>query len=229
MAKWWDRTKTGWALIGHAYLARDVGTTIGLWTALGVIASPLLVKIFTPLSLVDILIVATIGGVIAFFLAKRFAPKARHAHHLSQSVQVKPVASLKMEVIRAPINTERDTVLADALAYAVTARFDRKSLFENEAGAITQVGGALKKFEQYARDGKLHVWGKLEDWSVFDPIPPEYWSNHSVNFLDLLRGIANIERDGSPEPHYRDIRVSRAEIERLWPKGGSHKDDQSFC
>lgn len=225
MAKWWDRAKAGWALIGHAYLARDVGTTIGLWTALGAIASPLLVKIFTPLSLVDILIVAALGGVVAFLLAKRFAPKDRHVHHLSLNAQVKPVATLKMEVIRAPIDIERDTALADALAYVVTGRFERKSLFENEAGAISQLGDALKKFEQHARDGKLHVWGKLEDWSVFDPIPPEYWSTHNVEFLDLLRGEANIERDGSPDPHYRDIRVSRAEFGRVWPKVSSRRND----
>ena len=77
---------------------------------------------------------------------------------------------------------------------------------------------ALIEFQQAARDGKLHVWGKPQNWGVFDPILPDYWSNHSVHFLDLFKEEVDIEAGNSPLPHYKDLRVSRAEFEALWPR-----------
>ena len=113
---------------------------------------------------------------------------------------------------------ERDTLLGDAVAYMVTGKFDRNAAWENEVGAISGMGAALEEFHQAARDGKLHVWGMPKMWGVHDPIPADYWSSHSVNFMALFREQADVETDGSPEPHYHDIRVSRAEFEKLRPR-----------
>ena len=96
------------------------------------------------------------------------------------------------------ITPERDTRLGDALAYVVTGNFDRKAVWENEGGAISGMGDALKQFEKAARDGKVNVWGKRENWSVYDPIPADYWSTHGVDFLDLFRPETDVEAGRSP-------------------------------
>lgn len=127
-------------------------------------------------------------------------------------------AQALIEWPKAVLPVERDTKLGDALAYIVTGAFDRKAVWENEGGAISGLGEALKQFEQAARDGKVQVWGKQENWGVFDPIPAEYWSNHSVHFLDLFREETDIEYNRSPLPHYKGLRVSRAEFEKQWPR-----------
>lgn len=110
----------------------------------------------------------------------------------------------------------RDKSLREGLVYAVTRRWGDK-LWDAPAGRISSTGDELEKFHQLARDGKLHVWGKLNAWGVHDPIPAEYWSKHRVRFLSLFNAEADIERDGSPAPHYRDLMVSSADFEREWP------------
>lgn len=214
MGKAWDRAKAVWAAIGHIWLAKDIGTAIGLWTAIGVIAPPILLWLFTPASPFDLAAVAIIGGFIAFFLARHFAPKVLHHH--GTTIQLAELAA--DAVAGSPTIPDRDVSLGDAIAYVVIGKFDRTAVWEDEGGAISRMGDALKQFEQAARDGKVRAWGKLENWSVYDPIPADYWSNHSVHFLDLFRDQADVEHGFSPPPHYKDLQVSRTEFEKVWPR-----------
>ncbi len=78
----------------------------------------------------------------------------------------------------------------------------------------------LEGFHQKARDGALHVWGLTNPVGVYEPIEPEYWSNHYVDFLGLLReGHTRTKAINQVVLGriYSDIMVCRAEFEREWP------------
>ena len=214
----WEWFKKLWAVISNIWLAKDLAVWVLGPTLCVALIAPLAVWAFTPASPVDLLLVMIVGGVTTFALTAIFAPRL-HTHSATvQLAGVSATAAVGQLAPRSQQPFERDTSLGNALAYVVTGNFDRKAVWENESGAISAMGDALKQFEQYARDGKLHVWGKLDNWSVHDPIPAEYWSNHNVKFLDLFLEEANIEIGRSPLPHYKDLRVSKAEFETIWPQ-----------
>jgi hypothetical protein len=121
-----------------------------------------------------------------------------------------------------PITTkpvERDTQLADALAYAVTGKWDKDVLWESEGQPIAKVGVALKRFEQLACDGSLQVWGmRQRNLGPYVKIPSDYWETHHVHFMDLFREKARASSyvQADQEGEYFDIMVSGAQFQDAW-------------
>jgi hypothetical protein len=119
---------------------------------------------------------------------------------------------------------ERDVWLREAVFFAVHGRW----LGENERalgekGQTDRACDVADEMRQYARDGRLTVWGKEWRASTFDPIPQDYWVAHQIAFLSLLRerqedtATEKATFDGKG-PFYRELMVSRSQVEALWPQ-----------
>jgi hypothetical protein len=89
---------------------------------------------------------------------------------------------------------------------------------------------ALKTMHQNASDGELLVWGKrpmtvtgsaVRD-TLFKPIPKEEWDKHRVTYMDLINpDDPSLVHTSIDHMHLKDawceLRVSRAQVEELWP------------
>lgn len=113
---------------------------------------------------------------------------------------------------------ERDKPLGEALAYAGLGRWGGQ-FFDAVAHGIGEANVPLRKFEQLAYDGRLHVWGKGEQHrDLYEEIPREHWKNNHVEWFGLLRGKPRTEpRKQAGDPPYYDLMVSRAEFEQAMP------------
>lgn len=113
---------------------------------------------------------------------------------------------------------ERDKSLGEALAYTGLGRWGGR-FSDAAAQGIGAANLPLKKFEQLAYDGRLHVWGKSEQHrDLYEEIPRKHWKNNQVEWFDLLRGKPKTGPRGqtSDLPYY-DLMVSRAEFEAVMP------------
>jgi hypothetical protein len=78
----------------------------------------------------------------------------------------------------------------------------------------------LAEMRQLARDGALSIWGKVSPPSTYDLIPPEYWANHQIDFVSIMRDEPEMTKtekavfEGTG-PFYRNLMVSSAQIEAL--------------
>lgn len=113
---------------------------------------------------------------------------------------------------------ERDKPLGEALAYTGLGRWGGR-FSDAAAQGIGAANVPLKKFEQLAYDGRLHVWGKSEQHrDLYEEIPREHWKNNQVEWFDLLRGKPKTEPRGqTSDLPYFDLMVSRAEFEEALP------------
>ena len=116
---------------------------------------------------------------------------------------------------------ERDAWLQDAVCYAVHRRWlgaDEKA-FSTEA-EMGKAGSIADEMRQLAFDGKFKVWGKASFVGVYEPIPPEFWAHHQIDFMRLVGDEAQnvkTERTGRDYRIYRELMVSRAQTEAQWP------------
>jgi hypothetical protein len=137
-------------------------------------------------------------------------------HSAQAPTNIGPSRSRMMELLESGHNFGgRDSKLKEAITYAVTGVWD-DNLWDGSDGRISRANEALVKFEQLARDAKLQIWGKLHSFGVYNPIPAEYWENHTVQYLSLFKDDAVIENEGTPPPHYLDLMVSRIQFEHVW-------------
>lgn len=137
-----------------------------------------------------------------------------HVHHLERNAEGRATPSLNMAVTRAP---KRDATLAEALAYAELGDWGR-SFLDAAASAKNQANENLARFRQLAHDGTVTAWGKRSNNSVFELIPPAHWTDHNIEWFDLLRGTARTENVmHTPPSPFLEIMVCRAEFEREWP------------
>jgi hypothetical protein len=114
---------------------------------------------------------------------------------------------------------KRDVSLAEALAYAEFKEWGR-SFFDAASSANNGADEQLKKFHQLAYDGQLSVWGQREYSDLYQPIDPDHWSTHRIEWFELLRGKPKTEPMAKQQRDpYFNIMVSRAEFEREWPNG----------
>jgi hypothetical protein len=111
----------------------------------------------------------------------------------------------------------RDATLAEALAYAEFGEWGR-SFFDAAAKAKNQANEHLERFRQLAHDGAVTVWGKRRNNGIFQAVPRDHWTDHNIEWFDLLRGNARTENvmHKTPNP-FLEIMVSRAQFEKAWP------------
>ncbi len=167
--------------------------------------------------------------VVGFGLLLAFVPVV--AHRLSSDTEPHAPNDLRDVVTisasagtpREPLPAspaERDTGLAAALAYAVTGKWDKDSLWDTEGEPIKRVGVELKKFEQLACDGSLQVWGmRHQNLGPCIKIPSTYWESHHVHFTDLFRDKAGASAYAqiTQAREYFDLMVSSAQFQKFWP------------
>ena len=116
-----------------------------------------------------------------------------------------------------------DVWLKDAVFYAVRGRWltEAESAFTEE-GQFERASQVAQEVRQFARDGRLAIFGKEWENSTFDPISHDYWASNQISFLDMLRAdpadtrteTATFESKG---PIYKQLRANRAEFKSIWP------------
>ena len=107
------------------------------------------------------------------------------------------------------------------LFYIVHGRWlaeNEKALSED--GQISEAGNVLTEMRQLARDDALSIWGKASPPSTYDLIPSEYWANHQIDFLSIMRDEPEMKKTEKATfegtgPFYRNLMVSSAQIEAL--------------
>lgn len=138
----------------------------------------------------------------------------RNIHHKELTVPVSTAVSLDKVVTRAP---QRDATLAEGLAYAEFGDWGR-TFFDAAAKAANHANEQLERFRQLAHDGTVTVWGKRRENGIFETIPRDHWTDHNIEWFDLLRGNARTENvmHTTPNP-FLEIMVSRTQFEKEWP------------
>ena len=117
-----------------------------------------------------------------------------------------------------------DVWLRDATFYCVHRRWlgDLEEGFTADT-QYEEAAGLLKEIRQLARNGDITIWGKRWNNSTFDPIDPDYWEHHEVEYMELFKDKSEDVRTGSatPEgkdgPFYKALRVSKTQFEQRWP------------
>lgn len=144
---------------------------------------------------------------------------------LDQSVMrrdLKPVLDYYEEAVagvaepKEPIKVRRDTPLREALMFLVTGSWGLDPWSDGD-GSLSGLGDALVEFRQLARDGTFSVWGLESRHGVWGPVAKEYWADHRVDSLDVLREDRETPTKAdnlrSNAPLYVDLMVCRAEFE----------------
>jgi hypothetical protein len=160
----WKWAKKIWELWGNFLSAKELLLFILGPTLVAGLGSAFLAWLFAPASPIDLLVVALVFGLLAFLLARRFAPKLIRELHVLHTealpfteshthTLLKEASGAQSTLIRKPgPYGERDTGLIDALLYAMDRVWDSARPLEPEI--------PLMDFHQRARDGTIRVWGK---------------------------------------------------------------------
>jgi hypothetical protein len=132
--------------------------------------------------------------------------------------------------------TVRDRVLvgADALPHNIDARaalhyaanrtWDPRKGGNQDAGELQRVFDALALFDASATTGGLRVWGRRSAARPHILVEPAHWQDWHIDYTTLFAAagaaqIRTVPRDRMPSgtsPYY-DLRLNKAEVERLWP------------
>jgi len=120
----------------------------------------------------------------------------------------------------APAKIKRDTPLREALMYGATGQWGLNPMSDG-GSHLEALGAALRDFRQHAHDGEIAVWGRIDNYGVWTSIDREYWIDHYVDFLDVLKDKTNTKSYSkiSSEPLFRELMVSRHEFATNWRKG----------
>jgi hypothetical protein len=111
----------------------------------------------------------------------------------------------------------RDTSLSEALMYLATRRWGLDPLADG-GGHLNALGTALDDFRQRAHDGEVTVWGRAGNYGVWQRINPDYWIDHRVDLLDVLRAEVRSRaiNQMSQDPLFSALMVCRAEFAAAW-------------
>jgi hypothetical protein len=82
--------------------------------------------------------------------------------------------------------------------------------------------GAQTEFKRVAEHGFIHAIGRLEGRGQHVPIPEPYWLSATLNPFSLEnRDISETMpavRNPDGIPSYKNVKILRSEVERLWPR-----------
>lgn len=147
-----------------------------------------------------------------------------HIHHKEITALATGSSTVEKEFIRAP---QRDAPLTEGALYAVLGEWGLFGGIGHFASDKVQRSDGdrivdwLPEFEQKARDGALHVWGRPRQFesALQEPIDPNHWTTHTVDFLATVMGEPRSRPrvTMSAEGGYGDLMVSKAEFESEWP------------
>jgi hypothetical protein len=116
----------------------------------------------------------------------------------------------------------RDIGVSEAIAYVCFRKWGSK--FYDAAGS-NEVSGAKEydEFLQAVADDQIPIWGKKENYHVYEPVPHEYWFDNRIEWFDLLKDKPSTEvAIGSVRgERYLSLMTSRKAVEHFWPAIGS--------
>ncbi len=77
-----------------------------------------------------------------------------------------------------------------------------------------------EKVRQYLFDGKIPVWGKPKNSTLWKPIPKEFWENHAPDWFNFVQKEPSdlntlVFGFGDSEGEYRALRTNKASVEAL--------------
>lgn len=110
--------------------------------------------------------------------------------------------------------------MRDALAYWHFREWNRHF---GGIDRLVEYGSAADRFEAYAGNGVLEIWGRAGDNpnTFASPIPADAWKEQLIDRMSAFTEIANTEyRNVEPSYQYRrfyDLAVNWKEVEELFP------------
>jgi hypothetical protein len=118
-------------------------------------------------------------------------------------------------VNRVTLRVARDIGLSEAVAYLCFRQWGKSFL---DAAGSSEVDGAAEydHFLQAAADGAIQIWGRREPYSVYEPIPNDYWFKNRIEWFSLLKGNPESEssRHAFSGDRYLSLMTSRALVEQ---------------
>lgn len=127
----------------------------------------------------------------------------------------------------------RNVLLSEAIWRAHVGRWDDLPDYGNDDTARESFENTTAQVRQFARDGKLPVWGTKRRGSTFDPIPVSFWSTHDIQAGYAINPLVRDTFVYVTEPtevgqtrfartqDWSNFMTSRQVVEELWPGGPS--------
>jgi|GEM_PF-5627232 len=112
----------------------------------------------------------------------------------------------------------RNTTVSAAIGYAASRNWGTTTYDATISGA--EMAPIVRALEQASHDKELRIWGQRRREGPFELIEPDFWLSNQIEWFSLLRGDAHTEplNNATGRAVYEHLMVSRAEIERLWPR-----------
>lgn len=137
-------------------------------------------------------------------------------------------AWLRLQTILSPDKVKRvragkyrDVSLAEALGWAVYGEWGKPwhgtpitAALAAGLGIGADIYELLVEFRKRASNGNLTVWGKTSSTGVWKEIPASHWDDHELTLADTFGSITTGEHG------YRDLMLSRAQVEGEWRHEG---------
>lgn len=114
-----------------------------------------------------------------------------------------------------------DTTVGSALAYIRFGRWGRSFLDAAETNPTSLAELALNSFLQSAAAGTIQVWGKRQSYDPLEQIDVDYWRNHTIDRLSLLKDKPfTVRVDGTGRRpgtvSFQELMTSKSQAEALW-------------
>jgi hypothetical protein len=201
----WRATKFVWARVGDFLVAKEVATLVfgpPIVAAGTAMIGPALVWALTPVSFVDLLFVALICGLVAFFLARRFMPPVVERIVRVREKEIAAAGasrvSISAEIHRAGNRISLLQFRSDAVQHGWPANFnDSRWLVFLNALRQSAVDGAVPMYGRDEFKNRPPFHGKRTSQEPLLPIPAEHWHAFQIDPMSFLLP----EREDSPRSY----------------------------
>jgi hypothetical protein len=127
---------------------------------------------------------------------------------------------------------ERDVWLRDAVwrAFLLTWYVPEGGIVPLDVGESEKRRFAMLiigEFRQLAFEGKLPIWGRRKDSSIWEPVPHDFWTRNQINYIQVARADPPEDVKACDEKllekpdtsgDWRHFMTSKSVIERLYPR-----------
>jgi hypothetical protein len=148
-----------------------------------------------------------IAGVLALLGARPWIAKLWPEPLPARAAQSRKREPDSLSVATTPLKPERDVWLRDAMWWAFLRTWDvpeggmvSLNVGESENQRFAML--VIDIFRQLAFEGKLPIWGKRKDSSIWEAVPREFWRRNHIDHILVLSAD--------------DPEVVKAQAERFW-------------
>ena len=201
-----------------AALASVAATVVGAWLATRTVTTAAL----WGLAAVATITLLTFGYKLVWALPADLAGEADIAATSALACKDAEVVELRAK-LATYANPTHDEGLHSATAY-VAAREWRPSIWEvGDDDPLSLLGGGIRQIADKALNSDIHIWGRANPQSRHVKIPPEFWEHGNIMIETMLNDpqhpMITTTKYGAHTPsRYHDLRISKVEFEREWPK-----------